>query len=150
MVLFSPVRNELRKQTHDLLLLMLTELVPDEESHDHDDDDDDHHEDSPALSSRRTLGRLRLLSLTPPPDSDHDLANALLRLLRRGGHIALNVLDHFSLVRDHLRKVLEDSLHLIHFRRQGEDILMALTNQHVVVLQVGIAGVHSTREGASE
>lgn len=136
----------MRKQTHDSLLLMLTQLDPDEESHDHDDDDDDHHENGPTLSSRRALGRLRLLSLTPLPNPDHDLANALLRLLRRGGHVALDVLDHFSLVRNHLRKVLEDSLHLVHFRRQGEDILMALTNQHVVVLQVGIARVHSTRK----
>ena len=141
MELMARVNSQLRRYRR-----FLEKLVPQENANNHNHDDDQHDESGPALASGRTLRSLRLLLLTQAVHIYHDLTDTLLRLLSSRSHVALDVLDHFALVGDHFRQVLEDGLHLIHFGGQREDVLVTLANQHVVVLKVCVSRVHSSHQ----
>ena len=79
------------------------------------------------------------------PITYENLAHSLLRLLRRRRHVALDVLHHLALVVDHRRQVAEHRLHLVHLRRQRQNVLVTLTDDQVVVLEICIARVHAAR-----
>ena len=128
-----------------LSFLALTNLRPQNQTHHRNHDQDDQNQKRPALSSRRLLLRLRQLRLAAHPITYENLAHSLLRLLRRRRHVALDVLHHLALVIDHRRQVAEHRLHLVHLRRQRQNVLVTLTDDQVVVLEICIARVHAAR-----